>query len=92
MRQKHCAIRPHAPAGLGFRQGQPDGDTAKIDRQVWDKLFDVNLNVAMLVSVLPIMRSQRQGSITHVSRVAAIASYPLIAYKTSKAALHEFVR
>ena len=23
MRQKHCAIRPHVPAGLGFRQGQP---------------------------------------------------------------------
>jgi len=21
MRQKHCAIRPHVPAGLGFRQG-----------------------------------------------------------------------
>src|SRR5258708_29135516 len=42
--------------------------------------------------VLPIMRSQKSGSITHVSSVAAIASYPLIAYKTSKAALHEFVR
>src|SRR3981189_1471105 len=31
MRQKHCAIRPHVPAGLGFRQGQvsaaePDDD------------------------------------------------------------------
>src|SRR3979409_347857 len=22
MRQKHCAIRPHVPAGVGFRQGQ----------------------------------------------------------------------
>jgi NAD(P)-dependent dehydrogenase (short-subunit alcohol dehydrogenase family) len=48
----------------------------------------------MLISkhVLPIMRSQQSGSITHVSSVAAIGSYPLIAYKTSKAALHEFVR
>jgi NAD(P)-dependent dehydrogenase (short-subunit alcohol dehydrogenase family) len=74
--------------------GAADGDTTKIDRQVWDKMFDVNLNGAMLVSkhVLPIMRSQKQGSITHVSSVAAIASYPLIAYKASKAALHEFVR
>ena len=74
--------------------GAADGDTTKIDRQVWDKMFDVNLNGAMLVSkhVLPIMRPQKQGSITHVSSVAAIASYPLIAYKTSKAALHEFVR
>jgi len=24
MRQKHCAIRPHIPAGLGFRQGQAE--------------------------------------------------------------------
>ena len=38
------------------------------------------------------MRSQKSGSIAHVSSVAAIRSYPLIAYKTSKAALHEFVR
>jgi NAD(P)-dependent dehydrogenase (short-subunit alcohol dehydrogenase family) len=74
--------------------GAADGDTAKIERPMWDKIFDVNLNGAMLVSkhVLPIMRSQKQGSITHVSSVAAIASYPLIAYKTSKAALHELVR
>jgi NAD(P)-dependent dehydrogenase (short-subunit alcohol dehydrogenase family) len=72
----------------------PDGDTAKIERSAWDNTFDVNLNGAMQISkhTLPIMRSQKSGSITHVSSVAAIASYPLIAYKTSKAALHEFVR
>src|SRR6478672_2619026 len=53
-----------------------------------------NLDGAMLISkhVLPVMRSQKSGSITHVSSVAAIASSPLIAYKTSKAALHAFVR
>src|SRR5260370_41159220 len=26
MTQKHCAIRPHVPAGLGFRQGQVGRD------------------------------------------------------------------
>jgi NAD(P)-dependent dehydrogenase (short-subunit alcohol dehydrogenase family) len=74
--------------------GAADGDTAKIDKRVWDNIFKVNLSGAMLISkhVLPAMRSQKSGSITHVSSVAAIASYPLIAYKTSKAALHEFVR
>jgi NAD(P)-dependent dehydrogenase (short-subunit alcohol dehydrogenase family) len=74
--------------------GGPDGDTVKIERRAWDNIFNVNLTGAMQISkhVLPIMRSQRSGSITHVSSVAAIASYPLIAYKTSKAALHEFVR
>lgn len=74
--------------------GAADGDTSKIDKRVWDNILNVNLNGAMLISkhVLPIMRSQKSGSITHVSSVAAIASFPLIAYKTSKAALHEFVR
>jgi NAD(P)-dependent dehydrogenase (short-subunit alcohol dehydrogenase family) len=72
----------------------PDGDTTKIERHTWDNIFNVNLNGAMQISkhVLPIMRSRRSGCITHVSSIAAIASYPLIAYKTSKAALHEFVR
>jgi NAD(P)-dependent dehydrogenase (short-subunit alcohol dehydrogenase family) len=71
-----------------------DGDTTKIERHTWDNIFNVNLNGAMQISkhALPIMRSQKSGCITHVSSVAAIASYPLIAYKTSKAALHEFVR
>jgi NAD(P)-dependent dehydrogenase (short-subunit alcohol dehydrogenase family) len=74
--------------------GAMDGDTCKIDKRVWDNILNVNLSGAMLISkhVLPIMRSQKSGSITHVSSVAAIATYPLIAYKTSKAALHEFVR
>ena len=74
--------------------GGPDGDTTRIERQSWDNTFAINLTGAMLISkhVLPIMRSQKSGSITHVSSTAAVASYPLIAYKTSKAALHEFVR
>jgi NAD(P)-dependent dehydrogenase (short-subunit alcohol dehydrogenase family) len=80
----------HNNVGIGGR----DGDTVNIEKSAWDNIFSVNLDGAMLISkhVLPIMRSQKSGCITHVSSVAAIASYPLIAYKTSKAALHEFVR
>ncbi|MBR1276530.1 SDR family NAD(P)-dependent oxidoreductase [Bradyrhizobium sp. AUGA SZCCT0283] len=53
--------------------GSLDGDTAKIERSTWDNVFNVNLDGAMLISkhVLPIMRSQKSGSITHVSSVAA---------------------
>lgn len=78
---------------VGIASG-PDGDKAKIDAPTWENIFNVNLNGAMLISkhTLPVMRSQMSGSIIHVSGVAAIASYPLIAYKVSKAALHEFVR
>lgn len=74
--------------------GSAEGDTTKIDRSAWDNVFNINLDGAMLISkhVLPTMRAQRSGAITHVSSVAAIGSYPLIAYKTSKAALHEFAR
>jgi NAD(P)-dependent dehydrogenase (short-subunit alcohol dehydrogenase family) len=71
-----------------------DGDTATIDSAKWTNALNVNLTGAMHISkhVLPAMRNQKLGVITHVSSIAALCSYPLIAYKTSKAALHEFVR
>lgn len=73
---------------------EPDGDTTRIDSERWTHTLNVNLTGAMHISrhVLPIMREQRAGSITHLSSIAAIASYPVIAYKASKAALHEFTR
>lgn len=74
--------------------GSADLDTAAIDLDGWRSTFDLNVGGAMLLSkhVLPPMREQGGGVITHVSSVAAVASLPLIGYKTSKAALHEFVR
>jgi NAD(P)-dependent dehydrogenase (short-subunit alcohol dehydrogenase family) len=58
--------------------GSLDGDTVKIERSAWDNVFNINVDGAMLISkhALPIMRSQKSGSITHVSSVAAIGSYP----------------
>ena len=80
----------HNNAGIAL----PDGDTSKIDRNTWDDSINVNLTGAMQISkhVLPVMRGQQSGCITHVSSIAAIASYPVIAYKVSKVALHEFTR
>ncbi|MGE3917430.1 MAG: SDR family NAD(P)-dependent oxidoreductase [Hyphomicrobiaceae bacterium] len=71
-----------------------DGDTTTIDSAKWRTALDVNLTGAMHISkhVLPVMRAQRHGCITHVSSIAALCSYPLIAYKTSKAALLAFVQ
>jgi len=71
-----------------------DGDTATLDLATWNKLMDVNVTGAMLLSkhVLPAMRDQQSGVITHVSSTAAIMSLPIIAYKTSKMALNEFTR
>jgi NAD(P)-dependent dehydrogenase (short-subunit alcohol dehydrogenase family) len=71
-----------------------DGDSANIEREGWQSTFDVNLTGAMLITkhVLPTMRSQNGGCITHTSSIASIASYNHIAYKVSKAALHEYCR
>jgi NAD(P)-dependent dehydrogenase (short-subunit alcohol dehydrogenase family) len=71
-----------------------DGDTTKIERQTWDETLSVNLTGAMQISkhVLPVIRQQNSGSIIHLSSIAAIASYPVISYKASKAALQEFTR
>ena len=71
-----------------------DGDTVKLEEAQWQKIIDVNLTGAMLMSkaVLPAMREQQNGVITHISSTAAVMSLPIIAYKTSKAALHEFTR
>lgn len=72
----------------------PDGDTTKIERKTWDDTLNINLTGAMQISkhVLPVMRQQMSGSIMHLSSIAAVASYPVISYKASKAALHEFTR
>lgn len=80
----------HNNAGIALA----DGDTSGIDRTDWDASIGVNLTGAMLISkhVLPAMRLQKAGCITHVSSIAAIGSIPVISYKASKAALHEFTR
>jgi NAD(P)-dependent dehydrogenase (short-subunit alcohol dehydrogenase family) len=72
----------------------PDWDSSKIELKDWQATIDVNLTGAMLITkqVLPAMRSQRSGCITHTSSIAAVASYPYIAYKVSKAALHDYAR
>ena len=74
--------------------GTPEGDTTAIELERWRNILDINVTGAMLLSkhVLPVMRTQKAGCITHVSSTAAIMSLPLIAYKTSKMALNEFTR
>ena len=80
----------HNNAGIAL----PDGDTSRIEQADWDASISVNLTGAMLISkhALPVMRRQKSGCITHVSSIAAIGSIPVISYKASKAALHEFTR
>ncbi len=74
--------------------GGMEGDTVNIEQQMWDDMMNINLRGAMFLSkhVLPIMRSQKSGCITHVGSTGAYMSLPLIAYRLSKSALNEFTR
>ncbi len=70
--------------------GTGDGGVTGMERGVWERIFDVNVTGIMLTCkhVIPPMRAGGGGSITSVSSVAAVASTPLAAYKSSKAALN----
>jgi NAD(P)-dependent dehydrogenase (short-subunit alcohol dehydrogenase family) len=74
--------------------GGIEGDTTNVDVATWDSMMEINLRGAVLLSkhVLPIMRRQKAGCITHVGTTGAYMSLPLIAYRASKAALNEFTR
>ena len=70
--------------------GHGDGSVMRIEESAWDHIFDVNLKTVFLACkyALPTMRSQKSGSIINISSVAAVAAMPLVAYKTSKAAVN----
>ena len=70
--------------------GAGDGGATSLDEETWDRIFDVNLKGMWLTCkhVLPIMRAQQSGAIINISSVASLASYPLVAYKVTKAAVN----
>jgi NAD(P)-dependent dehydrogenase (short-subunit alcohol dehydrogenase family) len=72
------------------------GDKPLLDltEEAFDRIHAVNLRGAIMACkhVVPVMRQQRSGAITMISSVAALATYPLVAYKASKAALIAFTQ
>ncbi len=70
--------------------GHGDASVMRIAEADWDHIFEVNLKTVFLACkyVLPTMREQKSGAIVNISSVAAIAAMPLVAYKTSKAAVN----
>lgn len=66
------------------------GDTFDCPEDVWDKIFDVNVKSAFMLSkeALPLMRKAGCGSIVYVSSIAGFHPIPLLgAYSVSKTAL-----
>ncbi|KAF5640505.1 oxidoreductase ucpa [Fusarium sp. NRRL 52700] len=76
-------------------QSQP-GDPASMSEEVWDSQMDINLKSVYLAChhVLPIMESQKAGSIICISSIAGLRyiGKPQVAYNTAKAAILQFVK
>lgn len=77
----------HNNVGIALAGG--DAPVHEITVEAFDQLVAVNLRGMVLSCkhAIPVMRKQGHGSIINISSVAAWASYPLVGYKTTKAAV-----
>jgi NAD(P)-dependent dehydrogenase (short-subunit alcohol dehydrogenase family) len=77
----------HNNVGASIALGDAPAD--KLTEEAYDRSFAVNLKSAWLASkhALPVMRERSTGSIVSISSLAALEAYPLLGYKTMKAAL-----
>ena len=76
----------HNNVGASIALGDAPADSLTVE--AFDRSFDVNLKTAWLTSkhALPALR-ERGGSIVNISSLAAIEAYPLLGYKSMKAAV-----
>jgi NAD(P)-dependent dehydrogenase (short-subunit alcohol dehydrogenase family) len=75
--------------------GTGDGGVTTLTEDAWDLIFDVNLKGMWLTCkhLVPVMRAQGGGgSIVNISSLAAVASAPMLAYKTSKAGVNSLTQ
>lgn len=77
----------HHNVGASIALGDAPADT--LTEEAFDRSFAVNLKSAWLAAkhVLPVFRKRGGGSIVNISSLAAAQAYPLLGYKTMKAAL-----
>ncbi len=72
------------------------GGAVEIAEDDWQQVFDVNIKAAYLAckAVIPVMQRQGGGAIVHVGSIAGMAwtGVPILAYQSSKAALHHLTR
>ena len=73
--------------GIG---GAGDGPIHRVTDEAFDRIMNVNLKGALLMTeaVLPAMREQRSGSIVNISSLASLAGATQVAYEISKAAMN----
>jgi len=77
----------HNNVGVSLEGG--DAPVTSITTEAFNRIVDINLRGMVLTCkhTLPVMREQGAGAIVNISSMAAWSNYPLVAYKTTKAAV-----
>jgi NAD(P)-dependent dehydrogenase (short-subunit alcohol dehydrogenase family) len=77
----------HNNVGVSIAGG--DAPITDITTENFDRIVGINLRGMVMACkhTLPVMRKQMSGAIINISSIAAWTDYPLVAYKTTKAAV-----
>jgi len=76
--------------------GRARGDkgTAELEAEMWDELMSMNIRGMFLTikHVLPVMRSQKSGSIINISSINSIVAAPMLTYRISKGSVNSLTQ
>ena len=80
----------HNNVGVSIAGG--DAELPDITEEALDRCVAINLKSCIFAAkyVIPVMRRQMSGAIINISSMAAITTYPYVAYKATKSAMISF--